>query len=152
MHAPLWKWSVNIRQKSYFLWKWSVNIRQNTYFLGFLKHVSPNILKRTTTTRDYKNNIRGMTIKINNARWCNTIKKLFRCSTNNPVLSRKNSFRLTSFRLYLAQLSLHNLLRSEMVLTCETISWRWIKQDFELCFKFKIFWSVLFLRLLWETH
>ena len=51
----------------------------------------PKILKRTPVTDDYTNNVRRMAIKIN--RGCNTIRNLFRCSANNPALSRKIFFR-----------------------------------------------------------
>ena len=51
----------------------------------------PKILKRTSVTDDYTNNVRRMAIKIN--RGCNTIRNLFRCSASNPALSRKIFFR-----------------------------------------------------------
>ena len=56
-----------------------------------------NILKKIPTAGYQINNIVRMIIKINSTKWCNKIKKLFGCSTNNPILCRRNVFPLDIF-------------------------------------------------------
>ena len=54
-------------------------------------------------------------IKINSARWCNTLENLFGCSTKKSFLRRKDIFDLTSLdlrlQMHLTEPSPYDLLR-----------------------------------------